>query len=215
MRNFQNAEFLRLGGTGQLNNFLWAVELELGSRKYWRPEFSVSGVFLFLLCKQSWIFPKSNVTWHHPAPRQQLQKLACSTLRWPRHRPKSPCAPSGHWLFSLLSSENQAGWAHSRSTIQAWVRKEERGAGRRWERAKTPEQAAKAAHLQLLSFHLHRRAHRLHFHGVLLHQVLQALPQLLSELLLLLFSLMSDFTQVFFVFLLHAFYFTACFFLGL
>lgn len=93
--------------------------------------------------------------------------------------------------------------------------KEEREAGSWWKKAKTPEPSTNAAHLQLLSFHLRRRARRLHFHRVLLHQVLQALPQLLSELLLLLFRLMSDFTKVLFILLLQALYFTACSFLGL
>lgn len=99
--------------------------------------------------------------------------------------------------------------------MKVWVRKEEREAGRWWEKAKTPEPSTNAPHLQFLSFHLRRRARRLHFHSVLLHQVLQALPQLLPELLLLLFGLMSDFTKVLFIFLLQALYFTACSFLGL
>lgn len=123
--------------------------------------------------------------------------------------------PTGSHCFLYLSSENQPRRAHSRSPIKVWVRKEEKEAERWWEKAKPPEQSANAAHLQLLSFHLRRRERRLHSLSVLLHQVLQALSERLSELLLLLFRLMSDFMKVLFICLLQALCFTACSFLGL
>lgn len=69
--------------------------------------------------------------------------------------------------------------------------------------------------LQLLSFSLHGRANCFDFHRVLLHHVFQALHQLLFEVFLLLFSLMFDFTKVFFISLLHIFCLNTCLSLGL
>lgn len=125
--------------------------------------------------------------------------------------------PYRQWRFSLPVVREPAKMCTQQGPNESLGRERGKGGGKVVGESKNTRAipSTNATHLQLLSFHLRRRARWLHFHSVLLHQVLQALPQLLSELLLLLFRLMSDFTKVLFILLLQALYFTACSFLGL